>query len=123
MGEKTMTTLTVTGITYLDGCMPLTGIAINSDGDEVNLIFNEQRVALLDTIEATGEMVTSPHHGGRPAFAIASVQDCPAAIKCSQHQERWFERARHQPCRKAAAVVSLSRSDRNTQGDAARNRK
>jgi hypothetical protein len=80
MGEKTMTTLTVTGITYLDGCMPLTGIAINSDGDEVNLIFNasgeasEQRVALLDTIEATGEMVTSPHHGGRPAFAIASVQ-------------------------------------------------
>jgi len=46
-----MTTLTVTGITYLDGCMPLTGIAINSDGDEVNLIFNasgeasEQRVA------------------------------------------------------------------------------
>ena len=78
MGEKTMTTLTVTGITYLDGCMPLTGIAINSDGDEVNLIFNEQRVALLDTIEATGEMVTSPHHGGRPAFAIASVQDSPA---------------------------------------------
>jgi hypothetical protein len=74
MGEKTMTTLTVTGITYLDGCMPLIGIAINSDGDEVNLIFNEQRVALLDTIEATGEMVTSPHHGGRPAFAIASVQ-------------------------------------------------
>ena len=75
-----MATLTVTGITYLDGCMPLTGIAINSDGDEVNLIFNEtpsgqQRVALLDTIEATGEMVTSPHHGGRPAFAIASVQD------------------------------------------------
>ncbi len=69
-----MTTLTVTGITYLDGCMPLTGVAINSDGDEVNLIFNEQRVALLDTIEATGEMVTSPHHGGRPAFAIASVQ-------------------------------------------------
>ena len=119
-----MTTLTVTGITYLDGCMPLTGIAINSDGDEVNLIFNEQRVALLDTIEATGEMVTSPHHGGRPAFAIASVQESGrAAIKSRQHQERWFERARHQPCRKAATVVSLSRSDRNTQGDAARNRK
>jgi hypothetical protein len=72
-------TLTVTGITYLDGCMPLTGIAINSDGDEVNLIFNEtpsgqQRVALLDTIEATGEMVTSPHHGGRAAFAIHSMK-------------------------------------------------
>ena len=36
-----MTKLIVTGITYLDGCMPLTGMAVNSDGDEINLIFND----------------------------------------------------------------------------------
>jgi hypothetical protein len=41
----------------------------------LDVIFpDEQRVALLDTIEATGDMVTSSHHGGRPAFVIASVQ-------------------------------------------------
>src|ERR1035441_9516377 len=58
MGEKTMTTLTVTGITYLDGCMPLTGIAINSDGDEVNLIFS-----------ASGE---ASEHPGALAAKLAS---------------------------------------------------
>jgi hypothetical protein len=77
MGEKTMT-LTVTGIVYLDGCMPFVGTAINESGMRLDVIFNEtpsgQRVALLDTIEATGEMITSPHHGGRPAFAIHSMK-------------------------------------------------
>jgi hypothetical protein len=71
-------TLTITGIVYLDGCMPFVGTAINESGMRLDVIFNEtpsgQRVALLDTIEATGEMITSPHHGGRPAFAIHSLK-------------------------------------------------
>jgi hypothetical protein len=72
-------TLTITGIVYLDGCMPFVGTAIDESGMRLDVVFNEtpsgqQRVALLDTIEATGDMVTSSHHGGRPAFAIASVQ-------------------------------------------------
>jgi hypothetical protein len=67
--------LTITGIIYLDGCMPFVGTAIDATGTRLDVIFHDaQRVALLDTIDATGVMVTSPHHGERPAFAIASVQ-------------------------------------------------
>jgi hypothetical protein len=72
-------TLTITGIVYLDGCMPFVGTAIDESGMRFDVVFNEtpsaqQRVALLDTIEATGVMVTSPHHGGRPAWAIDSMK-------------------------------------------------
>lgn len=68
-------TLTITGIVYLDGCMPFVGTAIDESGMLLDVIFpDEQRIALLDTIDATGDMVTSSHHGGRPAFAIARVQ-------------------------------------------------
>jgi hypothetical protein len=68
-------TLTITGIVYLDGCKPFVGTAIDATGTRLDVIFrDEQRVALLDTIEATGDMVTSSHHGGRAALAIASVQ-------------------------------------------------
>ena len=72
-------TLTITGIVYLDGRMPFVGTAIDESGMRLDVVFNEtasghQRVSLLDTIEVTGDIVKSPHHGGRPAFAIASVQ-------------------------------------------------
>ena len=68
-------TLTITGIVYLDGCMPFVGTVIDATGTRLDVIFpDEQPVALLDTIEATGEMLTSPHHGGRPAFAIHSMK-------------------------------------------------
>jgi hypothetical protein len=68
-------TLTITGIVYLDGCMPFVGTAIDQSGMRLDVIFpDEQRVALLDTIDATGVMVTSPHHGGRPAFTIDSMK-------------------------------------------------
>jgi hypothetical protein len=55
-------TLTITGIVYLDGCMPFVGTAIDESGMRLDVVFNEtpsgqQRVALLDTIEATGDMV------------------------------------------------------------------
>lgn len=67
--------LTITGIIYLDGCTSFIGTAIDLTGMQLNVIFpDDQRVALLDTIDATGEMVTSPHHAGRPAFAIYSMK-------------------------------------------------
>jgi hypothetical protein len=67
-------TLTITGIVYLNGSMPRVGSAVDESGMRLNVIFRvKQRVSLLDTIEATGEMVTSPEHCGRPAFAIETV--------------------------------------------------
>jgi hypothetical protein len=68
-------TLTITGITYLDGCKPFVGTAIDATGTGLDVIFrDEQRVALLDTIEAQGEMIVSPHHDGRAALAIDSMK-------------------------------------------------
>jgi hypothetical protein len=67
--------LTITGIVYLDGCIPFVGIAIDETGGKLDVIFSdEQRVTLLDTVEMTSEMIVSPHHSGRPAFAIHSMK-------------------------------------------------
>ena len=71
--------LTITGIIYLDGCIPFIGTAISLTGRNLDVIFNktlknQQQIALLDTIEATGELMTSTHHGKRPAFAIYSMR-------------------------------------------------
>ena len=72
-GEAVMTAI-VTGITYMDG-FQFIGTAISESG-VLHVIWPEsisgQRVALFDMIEMTGEMIVSPHHGGRPAFAIYS---------------------------------------------------
>ena len=71
--------LTITGIIYIDGCIPFIGTAIDLTGRNLDVIFNktlkdQPQIVLLDTIEATGEMMTLTHHAERPAFAINSMR-------------------------------------------------
>lgn len=67
----------VTGVTYLDGFQYIGTVL--TDSGVLSVLWPEslsgQRVALFDMIEMTGEtMVSSPHHGGMPAFSICAVK-------------------------------------------------